>query len=107
MGQLSNATSETFKGEVLEHQGVVLVDFWAPWCGPCKAMEPALNKLAANMPNVKIVKVQADAEADLAKSYGVRSIPALMIFKDGQVIDQTVGLQSLAALTERMQGHVG
>ena len=73
-------------------QGTVLVDFWATWCGPCRMPGPLLEKLAEELPNVSICKVNVDANADLAVKYQIMSIPALLIFKDGKLAKQFIGL---------------
>lgn len=98
-----NATDATFAQET--SSGVVLVDFWAAWCGPCKMIAPVLEELDEEMGDkVKIVKVDVDENQQTASKYGVMSIPTLLVFKDGEVVDQTVGFQpkeSLAALVNQ------
>lgn len=91
---------ETFKTEVLEASGKVLVDFWAPWCGPCRMQAPILEDFAAQHPEVKVAKVNTDDNMELAEQYNIMSIPCLMYFKDGQVIKTVVGLHDKEALAE-------
>jgi len=88
-------TQENFASEVVQSTTPVLVDFWAEWCGPCKAITPILGELADEYENrVKIGKVNIDEQQGLASEYGIRAIPTLLLFDKGQVADQIVGLRS-------------
>lgn len=89
-----------WKNEVLQSTEPVLVDFWASWCGPCRAMNPAIEALAKDF---KVCKVNVDTNADLASHYDISSIPALLIFKSGRVVARHVGVRSEAKLRAEME----
>ena len=90
-----NLTADSFAKEVLESKSPVLVDFWAEWCGPCKMIAPLLDELADEYDGkVKIGKVNVDEQQSLAAEYGIRAIPTLLVFHNGQVADQIVGARS-------------
>ena len=93
---MKNLTAEEFKTEVLNGKGKAVVDFWASWCGPCRAQAPILEELAAEMPDVNFVKVNVDEQPDLAMKYGVASIPTLLFFEDGKLVNQAIGLHAKA-----------
>ena len=91
-------SSNNFEREVLKSEMPVLVDFWAPWCGPCKMLGPVVEQLSAEKPDVKFVKVNVDESTELAMVYRISAIPALLLFRDGKVVAQSVGFQSKEAL---------
>ncbi|MDR0268283.1 thioredoxin [Paenibacillus sp.] len=100
-----NVTDQSFNGEI-EGQGTVLVDFWAPWCGPCKMIAPILDELANEMgDSVKIAKLNVDENPETASRFGVMSIPTLIFFKDGQPVDKVVGLNSKENLKNIISKH--
>lgn len=84
----------------------VLVDFWAPWCGPCKAIAPLLDELAGELDSVQITKVNVDENSALAGKFNVRAIPTLLIFKNGEIVDQVVGMTNKGALKAKLEAHV-
>lgn len=89
-----DGTSANFKNEVLDCPSFVLVDFWATWCGPCQMLAPILDEIGKELGDkVKIVKVDVDSESQLAQDYNVSSIPTVIIFKNGQVIDTIIGFR--------------
>lgn len=89
-----NITADNFEKEVLQAEQTVLVDFWADWCGPCKMLAPIIDQIAEAHPEIKVGKVNIDQEASLAVNYKVMSIPTLVVFKNGEIANQTVGVQS-------------
>ena len=93
--------NKNFQSDVLEAEGPVVVDFWAEWCGPCKMIGPSLEEISREMDGkVKITKLNIDENPELAAKFGVRSIPTLMLFKDGEVADIKVGAQPKTALSQ-------
>lgn len=85
-------SKNNFENEVLNEKGIVLVDFFANWCGPCKMLSPVLGQIAEEYKDeVKVCKINIDEEIELAQQYQIASIPALLVFKDGQVVNQSVG----------------
>jgi thioredoxin 1 len=100
-------TDGNFDSDVLKAQKPVLVDFWAEWCGPCRAMEPSINALAADyVGKVNIGKLNVDDNPNVTMKYMVRGIPTVMVFKGGQVVDQLVGLVDKNTLKQMVDKHV-
>jgi len=97
-GAVAHANDADFQQKVLAGEGRVLVDFYADWCGPCRMIAPVLEELAREVPNARIVKVNVDNSPNLARQYGISSIPALIVFENGRAVDQHVGVASKTAL---------
>lgn len=103
---LTDLNSENFSSTIKETDVPVLVDFWAPWCGPCKAITPILEEIADEMAGkVKICKVNVDENGSLAGEYNVRAIPNMILFKNGEVVEQLVGMSSKEDLVEKINAH--
>ena len=90
---ITNVTKENFDKEVMQAEGTVLIDFWAAWCGPCRMIAPAVEKIAEEHPEVKVCKINIDDEQELAIRHGVMSIPTLMVVKNGEIVNTAIGLR--------------
>ena len=95
--------NHNFHEEVINSEKPVLVDFWAPWCGPCRMVLPIVEEIAAEHPEYKVVKINVDEEAELASRYGVVSIPTLLVMKDGQIVNQSIGARPKNQILEMLK----
>jgi thioredoxin 1 len=103
MGKPAEVTDEKFKGDVIDSELPVLVDFWAGWCQPCQMIAPIIEELAEEYDGkIEFKKIDVDSNPLTPQTYGIRGIPALLIFQNGQVIDQIIGAQPKAALKDRI-----
>ncbi len=99
-----NITNANFKEEVLESDKKVLVDFWAPWCGPCRMVSPIVEEIAAENSGIKVAKVNIDEQPQLASQYGVMSIPTLIVFENGDIADKAVGARNKSFILQMLEG---
>jgi thioredoxin 1 len=107
MAKPVQVTDQTFDETVINADQLVLVDFWAEWCGPCKMIAPVLEELATELDGQLVIgKLDVDENPDTSAAYGVLSIPTLLLFKDGEPVDRIVGAQPKAQLLKRLQPHL-
>lgn len=102
---MNESSDMSFEKDVLQEKGLVLVDFSATWCGPCKAIQPKLEELSSEMKEVKILKVDVDNNPQTPSEYGVRSVPTLILFKEGKPVDQLLGNQSKEDIEAMITKH--
>ena len=93
-----NLTLENFEAEVIKSEKTVLVDFWASWCGPCRMLSPVIDEIAEERTDIKVGKVNVDEQEELAMRFGIMSIPTLIVFKNGEPVRKTMGVQPKAAI---------
>lgn len=107
MSAVTAITQATFETDVLQNDVPVLVDFWAPWCGPCRLVSSVVDEIARDYEGrVSVVKVNTDEQPAIASKYGIRSIPTLMVFKNGQVVDRVVGAVPKSTLAQTLDKHL-
>ncbi|NTV01508.1 MAG: thioredoxin [Chlorobiaceae bacterium] len=107
-GKYFTATDQNFQSAILEADKVALVDFWAAWCGPCMMLGPVIDELAGDYEGKAIVaKVNVDENPGTAAKYGIRSIPTMLVIKNGQVVDQMVGALPKTAIAKKIDEHIG
>ena len=106
MGKPTVVTDQTFEQEVLKSGTPVLVDFWATWCGPCRMVAPVLEEIASEKDNVRIAKLDVDANPITAGRFGVRAIPTMILFKDGKEAQRLVGYMPKERLLQQIQPHM-
>ena len=99
-----NITNANFKEEVLDSDKKVLVDFWAPWCGPCRMVSPIVDEIAEENSAIKVAKINIDEQPQLAAQYGVMSIPTLIVFENGDVADKVVGARNKSFILQMLEG---
>ena len=98
--------SDNFDNEVLAHNGVMVVDFFANWCGPCRKLAPILEEVEGELKNVKFAKINTDENIEMAKKYQVSGLPTLMVFKNGEAVERIVGLMPKTSIITNIEKHI-
>jgi len=107
MANVLEVDAQNWDREVLQAETPVLVDFWATWCGPCKRLAPTIDEISRELSGrVKVAKLNTDEAGEVATRYGIMSIPTLLVFKGGQVVEQMTGLQTKQAIQSRLEQHL-
>ncbi len=107
-GKVITLTESNWNEEVINSDKPVLVDFWAPWCGPCRIIAPIIEELAEEFEGqIKVGKLNTDENPNIAMQYGIRAIPTIILFKNGEVVDTRIGVQPKEALRQMVLAHVG
>jgi thioredoxin 1 len=108
MADMKQVTDADFDREIEQHDGLAMVDFWATWCGPCRIIAPHVEQLATEYDGrVKVAKLDVDQSPETPARFGVRSIPSVLFFKDGKLVDSVVGAVPKGHLAERIEKHLG
>ena len=105
-GKVITLTESNWQAEVINSDKPVVVDFWAPWCGPCRIIAPIIEELSNEIDGVKFGKLNTDENPNIAMQYGIRAIPTIMLFKNGEVVDTRIGVQPKEALKQMVLSHI-
>lgn len=101
---VKHITKTNFNDEVLQAHTTVLLDFWAAWCGPCRMLSPVIDEIASEQPDIKVCKVNVDDEPEIAQTFGIASIPTLVVMRDGRTVNQAVGVRPKSDILAMLNG---